>query len=172
MQQTRERVFRGNTRAEGKILSLFEPSTEVIRKGKAAKPNEFGKMVKLQEAENQIVIDYEVYDRRPNDSDLLIPAIETHQAKFGRTPTWWLQTRILLHQERGCTRKQWGQTRLHSQSLHQKPRRKREQKKRWFRKGQKWRTGCEGASAWSNAHGLNRCRYKGDTGCSAGSGSE
>ena len=33
------------------------------------KPNEFGKMVKLQEAENQIVIDYEVYDRRPSDSD-------------------------------------------------------------------------------------------------------
>jgi hypothetical protein len=30
--------------------------------GKAGKPNEFGKMAKLQEAENQIVIDYEVYD--------------------------------------------------------------------------------------------------------------
>jgi IS5 family transposase len=56
--------FRGDTRSEGKLLSLFEPSTEIIRKGKAGKPNEFGKMVKLQEAENQIVIDYDVYDRR------------------------------------------------------------------------------------------------------------
>src|SRR6266567_9140717 len=61
MKQTRARIFRGDTRSEGKLLSLFEPSTEVIRKGKAAKPNEFGKMVKLQEAENQIVIEYEVY---------------------------------------------------------------------------------------------------------------
>src|SRR6185295_3811201 len=52
--QTRARIFRGETHTLGKILSLFEPSTEVIRKGKAAKPNEFGKMVKLQEAENQI----------------------------------------------------------------------------------------------------------------------
>src|ERR1700726_555225 len=86
MKQTRARIFRGNTRSEGKLLSLFEPSTEVIRKGKAAKPNEFGKMVKLQEAENQIVIDYEVYPRRPNDSDLLIAAIETHQAMLGRAP--------------------------------------------------------------------------------------
>ena len=43
-------------------------------------------MVKLQEAENQIVTDYEVYDRRPNDADLLIPAIETHQARLGRAP--------------------------------------------------------------------------------------
>jgi len=31
--------------------------TEVIRKGKLGKPNQFGNMVKLQEAENQIVID-------------------------------------------------------------------------------------------------------------------
>ena len=38
----------------------------MIRKGKAAKPNEFGKMVKLQ----KIVV--EVYARRLNDADLLI----------------------------------------------------------------------------------------------------
>src|SRR5580698_8475372 len=53
--------------------------------GKAGKPNEFGKMVKLQEAENQIVIDYEVYDQRPSDSNLLVPAIQTHQEMLGRT---------------------------------------------------------------------------------------
>jgi hypothetical protein len=29
---------------------VFEPSAEVIHKGKAGKPNEFGKMVKLQES--------------------------------------------------------------------------------------------------------------------------
>ena len=58
----------------------------MIRKGKAGKPNEFGKMVKLQEAEDQIVIDYEVYDRRPSDSDLLIAAIETHRPVLGRVP--------------------------------------------------------------------------------------
>jgi hypothetical protein len=27
MRQTRERIFRGNTRAEGKLVSVFEPST-------------------------------------------------------------------------------------------------------------------------------------------------
>ena len=83
MKQTRARVFGGDTHVEGRLLSLVEPSTEIIRKGKAAKPNELGKMVKLQEAENQIVVDSEVYDRRPNDADLLIPAIETHQARLG-----------------------------------------------------------------------------------------
>ena len=40
--------------------------------------------------------------------------------------------------------------------------RKREQKKRWFRNGQKWRTGCEGRiSVVKRRHGLDRCRYKG-----------
>jgi IS5 family transposase len=33
-----------------KILSVFETTTEVIRKGKASKPTEFGKMIKIQEA--------------------------------------------------------------------------------------------------------------------------
>jgi IS5 family transposase len=37
-----------------------------------------------------------------------------------------------------------GQTRLHPQSLDQSLERKREHRKRWFRNGQKWRTGCEG----------------------------
>ena len=45
------------------------------------------------------------------------------------------------------------------------PERKREQKKRWFRKGQKWRTGSEGRiSVVKRRHGLDRCRYKGTTG--------
>jgi transposase, IS5 family len=34
MKQTRARIFRGDTRSEGKIVSVFEPSTEIIRKGK------------------------------------------------------------------------------------------------------------------------------------------
>jgi IS5 family transposase len=38
MKQTRARIFRGNTRSEGKLLSLFEPSTEVIRKARLASP--------------------------------------------------------------------------------------------------------------------------------------
>ena len=86
MRQTRERVIGGNTQAENKIFSMFEPETEIIRKGKAGKPNEFGKMVKIQEAENQIVTDYEVFDERPSDSDLLTPSIEKHLDIFGGAP--------------------------------------------------------------------------------------
>jgi IS5 family transposase len=166
MKQTRARIFRGDTRTEGKIFSLFEPSTEIIRKGKASKPNEFGKMVKLQEAENQIVIDYEVYDRRPSDSDLLIAAIETHQAMLGRTPRLVAADAAFYSARNETTAKQKGVKRVCIPNRSTKSsERKREQKKRWFRNGQKWRTGCEGRiSVVKRRHGLNRCRYKGDAG--------
>jgi IS5 family transposase len=166
MRQTRERIFRGNTRAEGKLLSVFEPSTEIIRKGKAGKPNEFGKMVKLQEAENQIVIDYEVYARRPNDSDLLIAAIETHQAMLGRAPHLVAADAAFYSTRNEAAAKAMGVKRVCIPNRSTKsPERKREQKKRWFRNGQKWRTGCEGRiSVVKRRHGLDRCRYRGDAG--------
>jgi len=166
MRQTRARIFHGDTRAEGKILSLFEPSTEIIRKGKAGKPNEFGKIVKLQEAENQIVIDYEVYDQRPNDSDLLIAAIEIHQARLGRTPRLVAADAGFYSAKNETAAKAMGVKRICIPNRSTKsPERKREQKKRWFRNGQKWRTGCEGRiSVVKRRHGLDRCRYKGDIG--------
>ena len=40
--QTRARVLRGDTHYPDKVLSVFEPHTQIIRKGKAAKPTEFG----------------------------------------------------------------------------------------------------------------------------------
>ena len=86
MRQTRERILKGNTHVAGKIVSLFEPHTEIIRKGKAAKPTEFGKMVKIQEAEQQIITHYEVYEERPSDAALLIPALDAHEQQLGRTP--------------------------------------------------------------------------------------
>ncbi len=86
LRQARERVLHGNTRAEGKLISVFEPETEVIRKGKAKKPNEFGKLVKIQEAENQLIIRYEVLSQRPADSTLLIPSVLQHIQQFGRAP--------------------------------------------------------------------------------------
>ncbi|MGY3461557.1 IS5 family transposase [Bradyrhizobium sp. LM3.4] len=145
---------------------MFEPSTEIIRKGKAGKPNEFGKMVKLQEAENQIVIDYEVYDRRPSDSDLLIPAIEIHQAKLGRTPRLVAADAGFYSARNEAAAKASGVKRVCIPNRSTKSvARKREQKKRWFRNGQKWRTGCEGrVSVAKRRHGLDCCRYKGSAG--------
>ena len=166
IRQTRARIIGGDIHAEGKIVSLFEPSTEIIRKGKAGKPTEFGKMVKLQEAENQIVTNYEVYDRKPSDRHLLIPAIEAHVAVFGRAPHLLAADAGFYSGENERVAKRKGVRRVSIPNRSTKsPKRKREQKKPWFRNGQKWRTGCEGRiSVIKRRHGLNRCRYKGDDG--------
>jgi transposase, IS5 family len=166
IRQTKARVFAGDTHAEGKIVSLFEPTTEVIRKGKAGKPTEFGKMVKLQEAENQIVIAYEVYAQRPSDSEILMPAIETHQARLRRTPHLVAADAGFYSGKNEAAAKTKGVKRVCIPNRSTKsPERKREQKKRWFRNGQKWRTGCEGRiSVIKRRHGLNRSRYKGEAG--------
>ena len=166
MKQTRARIHRGDTRSEDKLLSVFEPSTEIIRKGKSGKPNEFGKMVKLQEAENQIVIDFEVYDRRPSDSDLLVPAIDAHQAAVGRVPYLLAADAAFYSRKNEAAARSKGVKRICVPNRSSKsPERRREQKKRWFRNGQKWRTGCEGRiSVAKRRHGLTRCRYKGESG--------
>ena len=145
MKQTRKRVFHGNSRSEGKIVSVFDPETEIIVKGKSRKPVEFGKMVKIQEAENQIITDYEVYDFRPADSDILIPSIKKHQAIYGNTPDL-VTGDAAFHSARGeAATKEMGVKRVCIPNRSTKsPKCRREQKKRWFRKGQAWRTGCEG----------------------------
>src|ERR1051325_10787075 len=166
MRQTRQRVLGGDTRAEGKIVSVFEPQTEVIRKGKAGKPNEFGKLVKIQEAENQIVTHYEVFQERPSDSALLTPSIERHIEQFGRAPEmaaadagFFSAANEAKAEELGV---QW--VAVPSQST-KSDQRKQRQKKRWFKKAQKWRTGCEGRiSVLKRRHGIRRSRYKGADG--------
>ena len=166
LRQTKARIFAGDTHSEGKIVSVFEPSTEVIRKGKSGKPTEFGKLIKLQEAENQIVIDSVVYDRRPSDSELLIPALEAHEAKLGRIPRLIAADAGFSSAKNEAAARAKGVKRVCIPNYNSRdPARKREQKKPWFRNGQRWRSGCEGGiSVGKRRHGLNRCRYRGDNG--------
>ena len=166
MQQTRARVLGGDTHVDGKLVSIFEPSTEVIRKGKASKPTEFGKMVKIQEAEDQMIICYEVFEKRPSDSTLLVPAIESHQEQLGRVPNLVAADAAFYSASNEKTAHEKGVKRVCIPNRNTKSAdRKKEQKKPWFREGQKWRTGCEGRiSVMKRRHGLNRCRDKGDRG--------
>jgi transposase, IS5 family len=166
MRQTRQRINHGNTHSPGKIVSLFEPHTEIIRKGKAGKPTEFGKMVKIQEAEQQIVTHYEVYDRRRADSDLLVPAIEEHLRQFGHAPRLVTADAGFFSAANEAASRELGVRRVSMPNHSSKsPQRRLLERKRWFREAQRWRTGCEGRiSLLKRRHGLNRCRYKGDDG--------
>ncbi len=166
IRQAKARVLGGNKHVAGKLVSVFEPSTEVIRRGKASKPTEFGKMVKIQEAENQIVTDYEVFAKRPSDSELLVPAVQKHQKQFGRVPRLVAGDAAFYSANNEQELAEMGVKQISVPNRSTKsPERRRHQKKRSFRNGQKWRTGSEGRiSLLKRRHGLNRCRYRGDAG--------
>src|SRR4030095_5150254 len=84
--QTRARVVPGATHYPDTVVSLCEPHTEIIRKGKLAKPTEFGRLVKIQEAEAQFITDYTVCERRQSERALWEPALDRHIALFDRAP--------------------------------------------------------------------------------------
>jgi IS5 family transposase len=163
VRQTKGRIFDGLTKLPGKVVSLFEPHTEIIRKGKAGKPNEFGKLVQVQEVENQIITHYEVFEERPSDQRLLVAAVENHKHKLGRIPRlvaadagFYSSANEEAVQEIGVE-----YVSIPNRSTRSEERRKL-QKRRWFQNGQKWRTGCDGRiSVLKRRHGLARCRYRG-----------
>ena len=166
IRQSRARVLGGDVHVTGKLVSVFEPSTEVIRKGKASKPTEFGKMVKIQEAENQIITHYEVFEKRPRDADLLVPAVQKHEQQFGHVPQLVAGDAGFYSAGNEAELQDMGVRQISVPNRSTKsPERRRHQRKRSFRRGQKWRTGVEGRiSVLKRRHGLNRCRYRGDAG--------
>jgi transposase, IS5 family len=95
----------------------------------------------------------------------LIAATETHQAKLGRALRL-VAADAAFYSSKNEAAKAKGVERVCIPNRSTKSaERKREQKKRWFRNGQKWRTGCEGRISVANRrHGLDRCHYKGDAG--------
>ena len=163
LRQTEARVFEGNTHYKEKLFSLFEEHTEAIRKGKASKPTEFGKMVKIQEAEHQIITDYEVFSNRPLDMDLVMPSIEKHQELLGRVPELVATDAAFFSPENERRAREAGVKKIAIPNKRGRdPARRAHQRERWFRRAQRWRVGCEGRiSVLKRRHGLVRCRYKG-----------
>ena len=85
--QARRRVFEGEmVPAKDKILSLFEPHTEILVRGKARRPVEFGHMILLHQVENKFISDYEVFKKRPSDESLVDDILSRHEHQFGQLP--------------------------------------------------------------------------------------
>ena len=123
-------------------------------------------MVKIQEAEQQIVTHYEVYDERPSDSDLLLPGLAVHEDLLGRVAHLLTADAAFFSHRNEAAAHSQGVRRVAIPNRSTKSAdRKKLEKQRWFHNAQKWRTGSEGRiSLLKRRHGLNRCRYKGQDG--------
>ena len=163
--QTRRRVLDGETvPADEKLYSIFEPHTDLIKRGKAQKPVEFGHKLFLAETKRGLIIDYQVLDGNPTDERHVKPWLKRHLDRFESAPD-------LLAGDRGfyspanvealradgvgleCVPQRGGQ---------KTPQRAAHEKSRRFKQGQKFRAGIEGRiSVLVRGRGMKRCRLKG-----------
>jgi IS5 family transposase len=164
--QTKNRVLGGDSHVEDKVLSLFEPHTEVIRKGKAHKPNEFGRLVRIDEVENGIVSGYQVLTGNPADTTSWMPALEQHQASFGRAPEMATGDRGFFSAKNEREAEALGVKKVALPARGRlSAKRAEQQKQRWFRRGLRWRAGIEATiSTLKHPFSMARATYKGGRG--------
>jgi IS5 family transposase len=163
--QTERRVLQGETvPAEEKLYSIFEPHTDLIKRGKTLKPVEFGHKVFLAESSHGLITEYRVLEGNPVDSDHVQASLEHHQKTFEHAPDCYAADRgfhsaenVQKCQDAGvsevCIPQRGGQRTAEQEEL---------ERSRVFKKGQRFRAGIEGRiSVLFRGRGMKRCRSKG-----------
>src|SRR6266700_2369045 len=163
--QSRRRVLQGEkVPTEEKIYSIFEPHTDLIKRGKAQKPVEFGHKVFLAESAQGLITDYRVLKGNPADSDQVEGSLERHQQTFQHVPECYAGDRGFYSAEnvkhceemevaQVCIPQRGGQKTAEQTALERSPA---------FKKGQRFRVGIEGRiSVLFRGRGMKRCRAKG-----------
>ena len=162
--QAERRVLLGEQVPSGeKVYSLFEEHTELIKRGKARKPIEFGHKVLLAETGEKFIIHYETMPRQKADKELIEATLKTHAKVFRCRPE-------VLAGDKGFyeSREQLEnlEKKIDTVSICKKGRRTEEEDHREsteeFKAGQRFRAGIEGTiSVLKRAFKLGRCFFKG-----------
>lgn len=167
IEQTVRRVFEGEAvPAEEKIVSLFEPHTDIIRRQKAHKPTEFGHKVWLDEVDGGIVTRWQVLDGNPSDRDQWQPSLDHHLQQFARPPDQTSGDRGVYSPANETYARQIGVKRV----ILPKPGRKSDARRQyerqpWFKRERRFHVGIEGRiSVLKRKHGLDRCLDHGQDG--------
>jgi transposase, IS5 family len=165
LDQTRRRVLEGEQvpNAE-KVFSLFEPHTDLIRRGKPRTPEEFGHKVFLAESAQGLITQYEVLDGNPADQHQVETSLLHHQATFDHPPDCYAADRGFqsVDNEKTCKEEGVQQISLPQRGGQKTRRRQAYEKTPAFKQGQRFRSGIEGRiSVLFRGRGMKRCRAKG-----------
>jgi len=162
--QARRRVIEDETVPnEEKVFSIFEPHTELLIRGKADKPIEYGHMVEINQSEEGLITGYAVYEKRPVEPDLLTEALNRHKELFGHFPD-------ILATDKGFYRakkvKELEKLGVKLVAIAKKGKRNEDEVRVehgiLFRAAQRFRAGIEGAiSNLKRTYGLTRCLNRG-----------
>jgi IS5 family transposase len=163
--QTRRRVIEGEeVPPEEKVYSIFEPHTDLIKRGKERKPVEFGHKVFLGESRQGLITDYQVLEGNPADTNHVQASLERHQQVFQQVPELYAGDRgfhsadiVEACKKAGvsqvCIPQRGGQKTAEQKAFEHSPA---------FKRGQRFRAGIEGRiSVLFRGRGMKRCRAKG-----------
>ena len=166
IEQVVQRVLEGKTlSAADKIVSLCEPHTQIIRRGKAPpRDTEFGHKVNYGEVEHGLVSDWQVIPQgNPPDAQLLPPVLRAHRKRFGHAPRMLAGDRGVFSPDNEDLARQLGVAQIVlPQRGYRTAERRAYEKQRWFKNGLRFRTGIEGRiSVLRRTVQLRRCPYRG-----------
>jgi transposase, IS5 family len=167
LDQTVRRVFQQErVPADEKTVSIFEPHTDIICRGKVGKSVEYGRKVWLDEVEGGIVSHWRVLDGNPNDKTQWIPSLDAHEAQFDKPPAQASADRGVYSADNQKEAEDRGIKRIVLPKPGKKSaKRQTYEKQAWFRRGRKWHAGVEGRiSVLKRVFGLDRCRNQGEKG--------
>lgn len=83
----RRRAFDGEKVPNAdKVFSIFEPHTELIKRGRRGRPIEFGHKILLTQSKEKFITDYVVLEKNCPDNELLSLVIERHKERYGSCP--------------------------------------------------------------------------------------
>jgi IS5 family transposase len=162
--QADQRVLHGvMLAADEKIYSLFEEHTELLKRGKAGKPIEFGHKVLIAQTGEKFIHHYKVFPKQKEDKELVEPTLKAHKQLFGAGPD-------VLATDKGFYENMKQIIKLEKNivtvSICKKGRRNQQEYEREcteaFKEGQRFRAGCEGSiSVLKRVFKLGRCLFKG-----------
>jgi IS5 family transposase len=168
IEQARRRVLQGESvPAPEKLLSLFEPHTQIIPRFKAGRPVEFGRKLRLDEVEGGIISGYAILEQGGGqDQPYLKDSLESHRRHFGRAPDLLAADRGMSSATNEELARQAGVKRVALPRVGKASAERKElEKGRPFRRGYRFRAGIEGRiHALRRDFGLKRCRYHGEGG--------
>lgn len=166
--QTQTRILQGKpAAAREKVLSLFEPHTALIRRGKAKpKETEFGRKVWYAEVEGGLVSEYRLLKGNPDEAPLLLPSLRHHCLLFGQPPEEVCGDRGIHSSRNEQGAHLLGVHRISlPQPGYKSDQRRDHEHQSWFRAAQRFRNGIEGRiSQLRRARHLDRCLAHGEVG--------
>ena len=160
IEQAERRVIKSEqVAAADKVLSIFEPHADIIKKGQ--REIIYGHKVLVTGGKSNLILDCRILEGNPADSEQFIPALARHRELFGKTPRQVATDAGFASKRNGDAARQMGVKDIAFSATKGNKLSELVTSDRIYKALRKWRAGIEGIiSAGKRAYGLTRCNWR------------